>query len=175
MKTTNISEIEKNMVVLDSGATNGVCPFEELCFNIRKETNNMDCGGGNNMSSKLVGDMLIKGRGKDMKSKLIKVTKMFIDPKSKYTILSSTRANVIGGFEIIQRGSVHMLVNKAGDNIVFNKVYTTKNGYLICCEVIVNIDQYNLRVEKKMDINKAHRILTHASPDTCRFTSKELG
>ena len=66
MKTTNISEIEKNMVVLDSGATNGVCPFEELCFNIRKETNNMDCGGGNNMSSKLVGDMLIKGRGKDM-------------------------------------------------------------------------------------------------------------
>ena len=71
------------MVVLDSGATNGVCPFEERCFNVREETNNMDCGGGNNMSSKLVGDMLIKGRGKDMKSKLIKVTNMFIDPKSK--------------------------------------------------------------------------------------------
>ena len=47
------------MVVLDSGATNGVCPFENLCFNIRKETNSMDCGGGNNMSSNLVGDMLI--------------------------------------------------------------------------------------------------------------------
>ena len=35
------------------------------------------------MSSKLVGDMLIKGRDKDMKDKIIKVTNMFIEPKSK--------------------------------------------------------------------------------------------
>ena len=109
-----------------------------------------------------------------MKSKLIKVTNMFIDSKSKYTILSSTRANVIGGFEIIQRGSVHILVNKTGNNIVFDKAYT-KNGYLICCEVYTKLEQYNLRVEKKIDMNKAHQILTHASPDTCRITSKELG
>ena len=99
---------------------------------------------------------------------------MFIDPKSKYTVISSTKVNKVGGFEIIQRGSVHMLVNKEGDNIVFNKAYKTKNGYLICCENHMKIEQFNNRVETRMDCNKAHEILYHASPDTCRITAKEL-
>ena len=135
----------------------------------------MDCGGGNKMSSKLVGDILIKGRDKDMNDKIIKVTNMFIDPKSKYTILSSTKVHKLGGFEIIQRGSVHMLVNKFGDHIVFDKAYETKNGYLICCKNKFASEENNNRVEVKMNTNKAHETLAHASPDTCKITSKELG
>ena len=64
IKTTSINKINKDMIVLGSRATNRVCPFKELCINIREEENAMDCGKGNKMSSKLVGDMLIKGRDK---------------------------------------------------------------------------------------------------------------
>ena len=66
--------------------------------------------------------MLINGRDKEMNSKLMKMTDVFIDPTSKYTVISTTKANKIGGFEIIQRGSVHLLVNANGDNIVFDQV-----------------------------------------------------
>ena len=148
MKTTEINEIKRNMLVLDSGATNGVYPFKEQCHNIREQNNKMDCGGGNEMTSNLIGDMLVKGRDKDMNDITIKITNMCIDPKSKYTIVSSTKANKIGGFEIIQRGSVHILVNKKGDNIIFNEAYETRNGYLICCDNKMNNEQMNLRNEK---------------------------
>lgn len=86
------------------------------------------------MLSKLVGDILIKGRDKDMNERMIKVTNMFIDPKSKYTILSATKVHKVGRFEIIQRGSVHMLANMNSDKIVFDKVYETRSGYLVSCE-----------------------------------------
>ena len=99
-----------------------MCPYKEQCFNIRAQENKMDCAGGNEMTMTLIGDMLIKGRDKNMNEKVIKITNIFIDPKSKYTVISSTKANKVGGFEIIQRGSVHILVNNEGDNIVFNNV-----------------------------------------------------
>ena len=45
VKTVSISEKTTDKLVLDSGATNSVCPFEELCFNIRPEETKMDCAG----------------------------------------------------------------------------------------------------------------------------------
>ena len=61
------------------------------------------------------------------------------------------------------------------NNMIFDKAYEIKNGYLIYCHNNIKIEQINNRVEKKMNANKAHKILSHASPDTCRITSKELG
>ena len=55
-------------MVLDNGATNSVCPYKDQCFNIRTEENKMDCAGGNEIKIKLIGDMFIKARDKDMNS-----------------------------------------------------------------------------------------------------------
>ena len=55
----------------------------------------MEGVGGNELTTSLIGDMLIKGRDKNMNQKIIKVTGMFTDPKSKYTVISSTRANKV--------------------------------------------------------------------------------
>ena len=70
---------------------------------------------------------------------------------------------------------MHILVNKLGDHIVFDKGYETKNGYLICCKNEFVNEENNNRVEEKVSANKAHEILSHASLDTCKITSKELG
>ena len=42
IKTIKVKEINKEMLVLDSGATNGVCSFKKFCFNIREKDNSMD-------------------------------------------------------------------------------------------------------------------------------------
>ena len=60
-KPIDVNEVTKQMIVLDSGATNGVCPHEDLCCNVRLEKNEMICGGGNEMNSNKIGDIVIKG------------------------------------------------------------------------------------------------------------------
>lgn len=92
---------------------------------------------------------------------------MFIDPKSAYILISSTKATKSGGYEILQRGKVLALVNKEGDNIVFDKTSETKKGFLACMKRQVEL--INLRSEKKMDINVAHWTLSHVSPNTTRI------
>ena len=161
-------------MALDSAATNGVTPWEDMCTNIRTEENQMVCGGGNLMNSRKVGDLKLNGRNREMKNIELLIKDMFIDPKSEYTLISSTKATKSGGFEIIQRGKIFALVNKRGDNIIFNKSYETKKGFLACMENKLQPEHVNTRREKRIDINEAHRILSHASPDTTRITAKEL-
>ena len=59
---------------------------------------------------------------------------------------TTTKANKIGGFDIIQRGRVYLLVNKNGDNIIFNQTYKTKYGYFICCNNEMKEEQINNRI-----------------------------
>ena len=88
----NINEMTKQMIVLDSGATNGVCLYKDLYSNVRIEKNKMICGGGNDMNSNKVGDLIIMGKDNEMKTKIIRITEIFIDPKSHYTVLSTTKS-----------------------------------------------------------------------------------
>ena len=78
----DINEVTKQMIVLDSGATNGMCPYEDLCTNVIIEKNEMICGGGNEMNSNKIGDLIIMGKNREMKTKIVRITDIFIDPKS---------------------------------------------------------------------------------------------
>ena len=83
-------------MALDSAATNGVTPWEDMCTNVREETNEMVCGGGNDMVSKKIGDLKVNGRDKQMNEITITIKDMFIDPKSAYSLINSTKATKSG-------------------------------------------------------------------------------
>lgn len=100
IKTRSIEEVEKNMLVLDSGATNSVGPYENLCFNVRLERSKLDCEGENEIKIKLIGDMSINRRDKEMNDKVIKITNIFIDSTLNQTIISKNKANKAGRFEL---------------------------------------------------------------------------
>ena len=182
VKMSQINQFTKTMAALDSCATNGVCPHEELLINVRESDNQMLCGGGNMVKTSKMGDLVIYGYNKD--KELIKMTirNMFIDPKSPYTIISSTKATRFGGFEILQKGRVMALVNKKGDHLLFDQNYSTKNGFLPCMNMKMYKKEYlNVKTEynpdkkaKYINVNKAHQILGHASRDTTELTAKQL-
>ena len=129
------------------------------------------------MKSNKMGDLVITGKNRNFKDITMRINNVYIDPKSPYTIISSTKASKYSGFEIIQRGHTIALENKNGDHILFEITYHTRMGYLICKCILKDQIEHNnnkTNVKKKVDINKAHQLLSHASMDTCKLTTARL-
>lgn len=130
-----ITTFNKWMVALDCCATNSVCPYEELLINITWERNNMICGGSHVVTTTKKGDLILKGYDRFNNHKTVKISGVYIDPASPYTILSSTNMTNLHGYEIMQRCKVMALANSSGDYLLFDKTYETKNGFLSCLVV----------------------------------------
>ena len=60
-KAGRITHFNKWMIALDSCATNGVCPHEELLTNITEENNEMICGGSHVIGTSKRGDLNVMG------------------------------------------------------------------------------------------------------------------
>ena len=122
------------------------------------------------MNSSKKGDLVVKGKDKTAKDKLMTIKGVYCDSKSPYTVISSTKATKVNGYEIIQRGRVFCLVNSRGDYLTFDHNYETPNGFLPC--MIKDCKEY---MQTKIDINHAHELLEHASMDTTKLTAAALG
>ena len=127
--------MEEHLIVLDTAATNGVFPYEHLLINIRESKNSMICGGNHVMKSNKMRDLVITGKTRNFKDIKMRINNVYIEPKSPYTIIISTKATKYAGFEIIQRGHAMALVNEKGDHILFDITYHTRMGYLICKDI----------------------------------------
>ena len=77
------------------------------------------------------------------------MTNIFINLKLKYTILSLTKAHRFGGFEIFQRGSVYMLVNMNGYNVIFNRVYKQKMNTSYVAIMILREKKIMIELKRK--------------------------